>query len=237
MKEKMLRLWIEQGNVSISRLFFQQYRALNISEREAIVLLHLHAYQEEGVSFPTPGDLSKRIGWNPNDISSIIQSLMKRGLLEIVPSSDEDGVLYEAFSLYRLWERLIQLVEEGERVEEEEEAANDEGALYAMFEQEFGRLLSPMESEMIGQWLDDDHHSVEVIQAALREAVIAQKLSLRYIDRILFDWKKKNVRTLDDVKLVTQSFQANRSAGTSHRPEPKRPKPSKHVPLYNWLDD
>ena len=63
-----------------------------------------------------------------------------------------------------------------------------------------------MECESITMWLDDDGHSVEIIRAALKEAVIAQKLSLRYIDRILFEWKKKNVKTLSDVESQTKSF-------------------------------
>ena len=46
-------------------------------------------------------------------------------------------------------------------------------------------FLSPMECESITMWLDEDGHTVEIIRAALKEAVLAQKISLRYIDRIL----------------------------------------------------
>ena len=63
-----------------------------------------------------------------------------------------------------------------------------------------------MECESITMWLDEDGHPVEIIRAALKEAVLAQKLSLRYIDRILFEWKKKNVKTLADVERQTKSF-------------------------------
>ena len=67
----------------------------------------------------------------------------------------------------------------------------EEGEIYKLFEQEFGRLLSPMEYETIGMWFDQDKHSSALIRLALKEAVLSQKLSLRYIDRILFEWKKK----------------------------------------------
>ena len=79
-------------------------------------------------------------------------------------------------------------------VKEEQKDKDDEGEIFTLFEQEFGRLLSPMECETITMWLDDDGHTVEIIKAALKEAVLAQKLSLRYIDRILFEWKKKRVK-------------------------------------------
>ena len=38
----------------------------------------------------------------------------------------------------------------------------------------FGRPLSPIELEMIGQWLNTDHYSPELIRLALREAVLNQ---------------------------------------------------------------
>ena len=37
---------------------------------------------------------------------------------------------------------------------------------------------------MIGQWLNTDHYSPELIRLALREAVLNQAYSLKYIDRI-----------------------------------------------------
>ncbi|GAA3327383.1 hypothetical protein GCM10020331_067100 [Ectobacillus funiculus] len=40
-------------------------------------------------------------------------------------------------------------------------------------------------------WQDQDHHTPVIIQTALREAVLSGKLNFRYIDRILFEWKKK----------------------------------------------
>ena len=76
--------------------------------------------------------------------------------------------------------------------------------LYQGFEKEFGRPLSPIELEMIGQWLNTDHYSPELIRLALREAVLNQAYSLKKkalresvggeayslknIDRILLAW-------------------------------------------------
>lgn len=82
-------------------------------------------------------------------------------------------------------------------------------------------------------WIDQDHHGIEIIKAALKEAVIAQKLSMRYIDRILFEWKKKKVTTLSDVEKQTKSF---RSPPQSIR-QGKAQGTVKRVPLYNWLEE
>ena len=91
-----------------------------------------------------------------------------------------------AFSLHPLWNRLTDHVDTCNKQKQRKKfIRTTEGEIFSLFEQEFGRFLSPMECESISMWLDEDGHSVEIIRAALKEAVLAQKLSLRYIDRIL----------------------------------------------------
>ena len=51
-------------------------------------------------------------------------------------------------------------------------------------------------------WIDDDHHDPVIIKSALREAVISGKLNFRYIDRILFDWKKNGIKTIEQAKAM-----------------------------------
>lgn len=228
--EERLRLWIEQGNVNISQLFFQHYKALNLSDRESMVLLQIIAFQAEGKIFPIPADIANRMHMSENDVSRILQSFMQRGLLTIIQNQDASGVLYESFSLQPLWNRLVDEAMKKEQDFLQNNRTNEEGELFTIFEQEFGRLLSPMECESITMWLDEDGHSAEIIRAALKEAVIAQKVSLRYIDRILFEWKKKNVKTLHDVERQTKSF---RTIGST----PQKSTNVKRAPLYNWLEE
>ena len=55
-------------------------------------------------------------------------------------------------------------------------------------------------------WLDEDQHSPEIIKAALKEAVISGKLNFRYIDRILFEWKKNGIKTVEQAKEHGKKF-------------------------------
>lgn len=59
--------------------------------------------------------------------------------------------------------------------------------LSRQFEIEFGRYLSPIEREEIASWLNLDHYMPEIIEMALREAVLSQAYSLKYVDRILLN--------------------------------------------------
>ena len=57
-----------------------------------------------------------------------------------------------------------------------------------------------IEREEIAQWLSIDHYTPEIIELALREAVLSQAYSLKYIDRILLNWQRHNLKTTDEVE-------------------------------------
>lgn len=232
MKTDRLQIWTEQGNVNISQLFFHYYKKLNITDSEAMLLLQIFAFSSEGNHFPTPQDLSSRMNLSIDEVSSVLQRIVQKGVLSIVQEIDEHGVLFERFSLTRLWQRLTDCVVEAEEATCADQKREDEGEIFRLFEQEFGRLLSPMECETISMWFDQDNHTPDVIKAALKEAVLAQKLSLRYIDRILFEWKKKNVKTVADAEKHARHFRTATVSPRQERDEARKP-----VPFYNWLEE
>ena len=94
-----------------------------------------------------------------------------------------------------------------ESIEEEQKKKQLQVNLYTVFEKEFGRPLSPFECETLGMWEDQDQHHPNLIQAALREAVMSGKLNFRYIDRILFEWKKNGIKTVDQAQNQGQNLE------------------------------
>lgn len=235
-----LQTWIERGSVNISQLFFQFYKELQISDLEAMLIMHLNAFHEEGNEFPTPVNIAQRMNMTEDMISTTMQRLMQKGFMEIHQKLDDKGVLYEVITLMPLWSRLLDVVLMKNENVQKETIKEKEGQLFQLFEQEFGRFLSPMETEMISMWLDQDSHSPEVIRLALKEAVLSQKLSLRYIDRILFEWKKNNVKTPADAKKLSKNFRKNiipkNTDPESFKKETEQKSPTSNVPFYNWLD-
>lgn len=232
MQTDRLQIWTEQGNVTISQLFFHHYKKIGITDSEAMLMMHIIAYSSEGNFFPTPHDLSSRMNLTLDEVSSGLQRMIQKSVLSIVQEIDEKGVLFERFSLMPLWNRLVDLVVEEENRTCTDQKKEEEGEIYRLFEQEFGRLLSPMECETIAMWFDQDGHTAEVIKAALKEGVLAQKLSLRYIDRILFEWKKKNVKTVADAERHARHFRTS-----TVPPRQERQEERKTVPFYNWLEE
>ena len=75
---------------------------------------------------------------------------------------------------------------------------NVDNSIFCVFENELGRLLSPMELEQIKEWVTTIKNE-ELIVAALREAVLNGVSNFRYIDVILNDWYKKGYKSKDDI--------------------------------------
>lgn len=235
-KNPRLRIWTDQKMIVIPQLFFKHYKELKITDDEAILLLHLISFHTENNDFPTPNDLEQRLDKTNNEIAIQLQRLLQKGFLEISQGVNGNGKIFEKYSIYPLWERILDLLESKVRVNEKNSKKNEEGELFTIFEQEFGRLLSPMELETISMWLDVDKHTPEVIKAALKESVLAGKISLRYIDRILFEWKKKNITSLKQVEQHTQQFHTKTTSVTP-TVKTNQGHQTPKVAFYNWLDE
>lgn len=228
-----LRMWTEQPIVGIPSYLFKYYQKLHIADDEALILMHLCSFLEEGVEFPTPDDFSARTNFNVNDISVKLQRLMQKGAIEIIHENDATGRITEKYSIWPLWERILHLLASEEVKQQEASQQVSEAEIYKLLEQEFGRLLSSIELETVGMWFDQDGHSPEIIKAALREAVLAEKLSLRYIDRILFEWKKKNITTLKQVEKQVDSFRQHTIKPVKQQVQ----QPGTNKIFYNWLEE
>ena len=214
---------LSEGGVFVPGILLRTYREVGLSDTEAMLMLQLMSYrQSEGNEFPTPEQLGARMGVTSQVIGQLLQRLMKNGFLMIDERIDESsGVQYECYN-WQGW--LVQAVAalEEDSVDADpaaeptqqlqqgtERAKQDEPQipnLFKLFEREFGRPLSPMECETISSWLDQDHYPDELIRFALKEAVFAGKLHLRYIDRILIEWSRNRVTNPDEAREHSRRF-------------------------------
>ncbi|WP_240375553.1 DnaD domain-containing protein [Bacillus piscicola] len=218
---------IQYGHSSIPKLLLDFYAKIGLKETEMMLLLHINRFIDDNQPFPTPAELAERMSISEGDCSDLLRELIKNNFLEMKQEQDEH-VMYETYSLGPLYE---QIVREVFTKSEPQEEANADGRLFDMFEQEFARPLSPMECETITVWLDQDHYHPEMVEMALREAVLSGKVNMRYIDRILHEWKKNGVRSSKDAKSYSEKFRRYQRA---NRPADEQ------VPKYpniNWLDE
>jgi DNA replication protein len=167
------------------------------------------------------------------DCTEMLRALIQKGFIEIIDGDSPEGIRFEKYSLEPLWEKLIDRFLLNRKREKVEARQVEETDLYTCFEKEFGRPLSPFECETLAMWMDDDQHDPVIIKAALREAVISGKLNFRYIDRILFEWKKNGIKTIEQAKSYGRKFRQHQGqARQADEPKVK----SRPVPFYNWLE-
>jgi DNA replication protein len=229
-KEKVID-WLAEGSVAIPKLLLKYYKSMGLNEEEFVMLLHVHSSIESGNAFPTPDELSERMSCSKEHCMEILQYLIQHSFLQIEGTSSIDGVLAECYTLRPLWEKLMHFLMELESKQVKHENKQTEINVYSMFEQEFGRPLSPMECESMTMWLDQENHSPLLIKTALREAVMSGKLNFRYIDRILFEWKKKGIETVEQARDQGMKFRSHQRANS----QPVKQETTS-IPFYNWLE-
>lgn len=235
MNEEFLIKHYLDDPVSIPSILMTNYVKLGLTEEQLMLLLHIRRFAQEGIYFPTPVQLQSRMTINNERCTYQLKEMLKRGFLSIQEKQDEDGRLSEAFSLKPLMEKVATHLIDQSIDNDKDQKKSEEGQLFRRFESEFSRPLSPMEMEMISMWLDDDQHEPMIIEAALREAVVSSKLNFRYIDRILHEWKKNGIKTIQQAKehgekIRTHHHNSRNLQEVSNPTETK----TKH-PRYNWL--
>ncbi|PLS16319.1 DNA replication protein DnaD [Bacillus sp. M6-12] len=222
--------WMKEGHIMVPSFLLSHYKMLGLNESELMLLLQLQNFSEQGNKFPTPAEISARMTFSEAECLLFLQKLIQKGFI-VIEEEITDSIRHESYSLEPMLVKIINCFLNEQNHKESEQVKQEEESLYTVFEQEFGRPLSPFECETLAMWMDDDAHQPEIIKAALKEAVISAKLNFRYIDRILFEWKKNGIKTIDQAKMQGEKFRAHQKRG--RKPEPVV---VKDVPFYNWLE-
>ncbi|EAD5686845.1 DnaD domain protein [Listeria innocua] len=235
MDHKMLGKWMAEGQVTLPQVLVKNYAAIGLNENELVLLLQIQSFAAEAEFFPSMEMLTDRTTLRLEDTIKTMDSLLKKGVVAIEQSKDNSLMISEQYNLEPLWGKLVAFYENIEADNRQDLEVEQQTNLYSLFEAEFGRPLSPMEAEMLSAWVDQDRTSPDLIKEALKEAVISQKLNFRYIDRILLNWSKQGVKTIDDAKRVAEEFHQNgRTSQTINQSEVKKSAGS--IPLYDWLE-
>lgn len=214
---------MNSGSVVVPAGLLRSYRGIGLSDTDMLLIIQLFMFRQvEQVEFPTPEQLAERLGITSMSVGQMLGRLMKEGLLAIDEQLDPiSGIQSERYNWNGLIIRSAEWMADDARQSvqndrEQQRGASTEqpkaGDLFTVFEQEFGRPLSPMECETISAWLDQDKYPDELIRFALKEAVFAGKLHFRYIDRILIEWSRNRVTNTDEAKAHTQKFRGGRGS-------------------------
>lgn len=224
--------WIDAGHTTLPNLLLMHYKDIGLTNDDLVMILQLKSFMDKGEGFPNTEILATRLQLSKEEAFSSIHELINKKVLTIDTLTNDEGKSQDQISFDLLWEKLIVYLKQQELKNQENKEAIEEKDLYQLFETEFGRPLSPIEIQTLNMWIDEDQYQPELIQMALREAVLNQAYSLKYIDRILLSWEKKNIRTKEQVE---KEAKKHRDGRQSQSYDNKENSPSKPVPMHNWL--
>lgn len=211
MLEKVIEL-LKESDIQVPRILFTSYKDMKLTDQELILICYL---------------LNTNLVLNPKQISldlkmelptvfELISSLEGKDILKIETYQNKN-IREEALNFDGLYNKLaFFIVNEKKEVEENTN-------VFDLFEKEFGRTLSPMEYEIINGWKEVNFKE-ELIIAALKEAIYNGVSNLRYIDKILYEWKKKGIQTKEDVERNKLEFKQAKEVKSE-------------LYDYDWLND
>ena len=219
--------WIYSGSTSVPNALLQNYRKLQLTADECLLIAWLMQRHPEESFVIDVRATCIQFGIDERQLFSIIQHLMDRQVLEIKQREAKDGKKVDYYSFKPLLRQLEVLFKQNS-FSVEKMSQKDVNVL-TLIEQEFNRQLSGFEIEMISGWIHNDKYAQELIVAALKEAVLNQAHNVKYIDRILLAWKNKGIQSAQQ---LAASETRTKNAQVDVKPNETA---SQSVPLVNWV--
>lgn len=222
MKESKLIDILKNGNIVIPLYLFKNYKKLTKDMNSFIFLMYLYNIGDKFLF--DPSKFSEDLNISIEDVLSYIDKLTDQGLIRIEVLKNDKDIMEEVVNLEGFYNKVSLIT-----IENINEKDNDiiKSSIFDVLESEFGRSLTPMEYEISKAWLNDGL-SEELIKEAIKEAVFNHVINLKYIDKILYEWKKNNIKSIKDVE-------DNRKKRSSKKDE------GSNIDLdmvdWNWFDD
>ena len=173
----------------IETLFLKEALKYNLTLKEFIVLMYFD--NDYDLTFDIK-KISKATCLSENDTLIAFNSLLTKKLIKLNQIKNEGGKVVDKVSLENFYNNLKETID----LEKEEK---NENSIFFKFQEKFGKGLSGMDYEIINAWLSKGF-SESLILEALDEAIKNDAPSLRYIDKILFEWNKKGYKGKEELE-------------------------------------
>ena len=149
--------------INLERLLLLRGKELSLTDEECHILLLIDTFVTLHKKMITPSLLLKYSSLTPHEMDHILDSLLKKKWI-----FNKNG----AICLNHFEEKLL---------ENKEAPVEEKMNMIDVFEEQFGRPLTPMEFDSIKEW----------VQSGYSEEIV---LTLRYIEGILINWAQNGVK-------------------------------------------
>lgn len=219
MKSSQLKELLKSGHLVVPFVFLKNYKKFELTMEEFIFLMYFYHLGERFLL--NPELYCNDLGLELSVVMNYISVLTDKGFIQVDVLKNEKGVIEEYVTLEPFFQKM-ELIFMDEAIQNKEESN-----IFEVIEKEFGRTISPMEYEIIKAWLDNNM-SEDIITEAVREATFNGVSNLRYIDKILFEWNKKGITTVQEVEAMRKKREKKEDKGIDIDMD---------IVDWNWFDE
>lgn len=194
------------ASLDLNFLLLENYKKLGISEPELAVIFMISHLLNQGNLLITNNLLALKMNYQETQIDDIVVSLIKKGFLEFAEAPN-GGIKTSLEPLNKILYKEFEISILGNGINDDKIRKEQISKLYKKFEKEFGRSLAPVELQKIDEWVGQENYTIDQVEFALKEAKINNALTIKYIDKILFNQKRR-----EDIQQEGYSFRSEESS-------------------------
>ena len=202
---------IKNKDYIIKPFIFKIIKTNNLNINESLLLIYLINMDNPELDLNIINEL---IGLSNEETLEAFTSLTDKNLIKTEIIKNDDKVI-ERICLDDIYKNGATIINDSVKEGNKE-------SIFDLFEKEFNRKLTPIEYEFISEWANSGVNE-GLIKEALKEATYNGVSSLRYVEKIVYEWTKKGYKTVDDLK--------------ASRKEKVEKSKIVEIPDYNWLDE
>lgn len=184
------------------------YKSLNLNEYDLAVLLVIDNILREEPVLVTAELLALKMNIDVKELDNILVSLVNRGFLEYVSISNNSLSLVTSLrpTYNRLQENFVRDIVTSVHLEDSRVKKEEISNIFASFEREMKRTLTPIELEKIREWVSQGIKE-EMIIDCLREVMSKSKrVSLRAVDRAIIKRMTSNDREKEGYSAINDKW-------------------------------
>lgn len=163
--------WWNETFINRRDYILDHFENLTLSCEECMAVLLIDFMNQHSIPV-SHGILASKMKMDGSQIDDLLSNLSQKGYLQIT---------YQ--------DKKVVFMIDGIFDTPKEKTMDFDQSLFDVYETEFARPLSQLELQRLSDWMGLYHQ--KLIVYALREALLYDKRSFDYIDRILIEWKKR----------------------------------------------
>ena len=210
---------LKKGNIVIPLYLFQERDKFDLDDGCFIFLMYLYNLGEKTLF--DVNKFSKDLNMKVQEVMMYIDTLTEKKYISVDVIKNDKNVMDEYVVLDLFYDKLGNILVDD--INNSDTGVSK--SIYDVIQEEFGRPITSIESEIIDAW-SESGISDELILEAVKEAVLSGAANFRYIDKILYEWGKKGIKTKLDVDNNRKNFKENQSK-----------KEKLDLFDYDWLED